>query len=318
MAQRSQITSSTWTLGLSAAGSVVEGLDCIRQRMDLVYRTTMGTSALRPFFGSTIYTFQDRPANVSIPGIKAAIISATDMWLPEITLVSIKSYVREDFSLVFEITYNVIDADITDTLNLTVGSGTITTDVTQLVIQGLFPPDMAAHRLVATLVRNGNIVNPQVASAGIPDIDTLFAWILDNWGGYGRWLKGSDRIYLYANRELFTTGSLTIDTLAGTMYSVVIPELGLGQMYAVHLTADGLDIVTGGFTTPGDMLQWLQANWEAYGQWGVNTSTNGQTVGGDFSNEFNEDFDIGSEGNTATLMLFTELANVGLQINIIS
>lgn len=290
----------------------MQGLDCIRQRIDVVLRTTKGSSPLRPFFGSDVYKFQDRPSSIAVTGIKAAILDAIGMWMPEISIQKITHELASSFALVFYITYEVVDADITDTIGLAVGAGTITTDASQLVIQGLYPDGYTTHRLSALLVRNGNPVLPLMPDSGFANVDDLFTWIVANWGNYGKWLKGSDRIYLYANKTLFQTGSLNITALAGTVYSCVIPAFNFGQNIVVSLTTPGGMLTSDLFDNIPAMMQWLSNQWGAYGDWSV---SGGAWQKGDFGDDFNNDFNT-SNYTSQQLNLFSEMDGLSIEVNV--
>lgn len=74
------IKSSAWQLSLKAPGQVTQGLNDVRQCVQIILTTTIGSDPLRPLFGSNIYTHIDKPVNIAAPLICAEILDCIGKW----------------------------------------------------------------------------------------------------------------------------------------------------------------------------------------------------------------------------------------------
>lgn len=84
--QLSDIKSSAWQLSLSAPGKITQGLNDVRQCVQIILTTTIGSDPLRPLFGSRIYEHIDKPAAVAAALISAEILDCLNKWEPRIII----------------------------------------------------------------------------------------------------------------------------------------------------------------------------------------------------------------------------------------
>lgn len=96
------LKSQDWTMDLDEFGTIVQGLDDIRQCVMVILRTIRGSDPLRPEFGTNIYKLIDQPINVAAPQIVAEIIDGITTWEPRVELKSVK-YKIEEGHLTFDI-----------------------------------------------------------------------------------------------------------------------------------------------------------------------------------------------------------------------
>lgn len=83
------VKSSIWSTSLATAGELVQGVEHIKQNINIVLTTRQGSDALRPDFGCGIFQKLDKP----LPQVRAALVNdvktALELWIPEITVVKI-------------------------------------------------------------------------------------------------------------------------------------------------------------------------------------------------------------------------------------
>lgn len=109
-----EITSTEWSFSLKGgAGEVVQGADDINQCIDIILRTVPGSDPYRPFFGSKVYMYQDKPLDVGIPNIKKEIINALGLWEPRIQLTSVKHVIIDAGTVKFLIEYKIKNSVLT-------------------------------------------------------------------------------------------------------------------------------------------------------------------------------------------------------------
>jgi len=84
--QISDIQSTAWQLSLRAPGEVTQGLNDVRQCVQLILTTTQGSDPLRPLFGSKLYQYIDDPVVSAAPLICAEILDCIGKWEPRITI----------------------------------------------------------------------------------------------------------------------------------------------------------------------------------------------------------------------------------------
>jgi len=99
----SDIKSVNWQLSVLGLGNIAEGIDDIRQCIQLILTTTKGSDPMRPLFGSDIWRFIDSPINTAVANISAEIIDCIGKW--------------EQRVIIKELTYNIsgsrIDFELT-------------------------------------------------------------------------------------------------------------------------------------------------------------------------------------------------------------
>ncbi|HJU46358.1 MAG TPA: GPW/gp25 family protein, partial [Chitinophagaceae bacterium] len=293
MAALANIENNTWSISTIGYGVVVEGLAVIRQRIDLVLRTTKRSDPLRPEFGSNIYQYIDTPLNVAIPNIKAEIIYALEMWVPEIKITSVSHRYNDESNPVFPITYQLLDNSLIDKVTFDVRAGLTTSSaITEIILQAFFPPNPNSYRYQVSLIRNSTAANPLPDQGGYSSISELFGWIMANWFFWGRWFLLNDRIVCYMNSEGVSNATLSISVLAIVRITADFPPLEPDQHFNVTLTVNGeaaAPAMPQTFNIPGEVLFWVQNNWGQYGTWSIEgvPSTSATT----FSDEFSPEFD---------------------------
>lgn len=73
-------------MSLRAPGEITQGLNDVRQCVQIIITTTQGSDPLRPLFGSKIYQHIDKPVTVAAPLICAEILDCIGKWEPRITI----------------------------------------------------------------------------------------------------------------------------------------------------------------------------------------------------------------------------------------
>jgi len=99
----SDIKAINWQFSIVSGGEVAEGIQDVRQCIQIILTTRKGSDPLRPLFGSDIYRHIDKPVDVAAALISAEILDALNKWE---TRIIIKK-------LVYTISGNRIDFDIT-------------------------------------------------------------------------------------------------------------------------------------------------------------------------------------------------------------
>lgn len=89
MASVKEIQASDWQLSVEGVGMVVQGLDDIRQCVNLILLTRKGSDPLRPEFGCDMYLYIDKPINTALPLMKKAMLEAIRQWEPRIDVLGI-------------------------------------------------------------------------------------------------------------------------------------------------------------------------------------------------------------------------------------
>ncbi len=299
----SNIKSKTWCISLLGSGVIAEGLASLRQCIDIILRTSIGTDPLRPLFGSNVYKYQDAPIDRAIPNIKKSIIEALAIWEKRIKVVSINHILAEAGHVEYEIVYLVLDEGLTDSIIFNPG-GTIGTTTSNFIVQGLIPiVTGTSNRFHVEFKINNSIILPTEPVSGFATIAELFAWVQINWASYGTWHLLSDRIQCYLNPGTYVQASLTLSAVAFTTalrLAAPIPELTIGDSYTVTFSPDsaGLSLAGSGFYSKEEILSYAIANWSAYGHWAVEYNP---SIDGTFSDDFSDDFETSTAGYVLVL-----------------
>jgi phage baseplate assembly protein W len=293
LAALANIENSTWGISTIGYGVIVEGIAVIRQRIDLALRTTKRSDPLRPEFGSNIYKFIDSPLDIAIPNIKAEIIYALEMWVPDIKITNVNHTFKDESNPLFEITYQLSDDSLTDKVIFDLRAGQTTSSaINEIILQAFFPPNPNNYRYQVSFIRNDAAANPLPNAGGYATIQELFNWITANWFFWGRWYLLSNRIVLYMNNEGISNASLSISVIAIVRIEANFPLLQSDEHYKVTFTVNGQPAspaMPQTFQLIGEVLLWAQTNWGQYGSWsieGVPSSDNAA-----FSDDFSLEFD---------------------------
>lgn len=299
LAGLNDIQSNTWSLSIVGPGAIAEGLASLRQCIDLILRTSLGSDPLRPFFGSDIYTYQDKPQNIAIPNIKQSIVTALAAWEPRILVSKVNHKLKEFGHTEFEIVYGIVDSDLLDSIIFDLYNGQLSqANTVTLTLQALFPANIATRRNQISLVLNNNPATPLPPFNGFSNINETYAWVQANWGSYGRWFLLNDRIQVRLFSGSYQQASLTLVTSNTYRYAAYIPDSS-GAGYLVSFDpGTGATISPSGLLTKADLLIWVRANLGGFGSWQIE---NAGTTSGDFNLDFNIDFPIGEEGYNLVL-----------------
>lgn len=313
----SDIKSSNWQISTAGFGFIAEGLEDIRQCLDIILRTSKGSDSFRPEFGSDIFQFVDYPVNVAIPNIKRAILEAVDIWEKRVRVVKIE-HGLEDENLLFKITYQLIDQDFMDSLTLSLDGGFVipSDQVDNLILQAFYPPNPNGRQYFIELIADAQGITPTAPETGFNTITGMFSWVQNNWGYLGTWVQLVDRFVLYMKPGAAATASVSISLLTSQIrVDALLPVLPPGTTFGVDFKPNGQSPTVpyaGGISNMEQLLIWVRENWSEYGTWDIMAGT--EDMYGDFSAlDFSADFFIGSQGyyliltsttlNSATLNL---------------
>jgi len=276
-------------------GVIVEGVAAIRQRIDLAIRTTKGSDPLRPEFGSNVYKYVDAPDSLAIPNIKREILNSLDIWVKDIKVTGIKSFLKATGNPVFEVTFRLVDDSLTQSIVFDLQSGVVSSNaVSELIVQAFFPSNPNNFRYTFNFRKNGVSVLPLQDPDGYRSIAEMFLWMQINYSYLGKWYLLSDRIVCYMNADGVTSASLSLSVLANvTRFEADFPVLDSGQTYQVKFTANGVDLQSDLLLTPGQVLAWVLSNWSQYATWEIAFV---ESVTGQFSSEFSDEFVIDITG----------------------
>lgn len=88
------ITAKNWQMALGDAdnarlGEIVETIDDIKQSIQIILTTQLGSDRLRPDFGVDILAYLDKPAASHLPALIRAAAQAIQLWEPRIDNVGV-------------------------------------------------------------------------------------------------------------------------------------------------------------------------------------------------------------------------------------
>lgn len=308
MATLTDILSPVWTLSIDGGGAIAEGIEAIKQCLNIIVRTTPGSDPLRPEFGCDLYKYVDYPLNEAIPKMKQAMLQAVSRWEPRIVITKVLHRVGEiSGQIIFNLGYTLADGTVTDVLTVSVSSGGVNTGTVRqrLIIRAMFPENPDGLQIELTGQINGKDILPIPPVTGFASIADLFSWVKDNWSNYGQWYLTADSLVGYLN-PVYISASVGLSVLSTRKIATAIPS-GFG--YSITVTIGGATYSNStSLLTPGDILGFVQNDptLGPLGSWSVAT-----VLGGSFSEDFSTDFDT----NTQELQLVTDNSE-SIQINI--
>lgn len=270
------VRSTYWQISTLGVGMIAEGIEDIRQCIDLILRTRKGTAPLNPLFGSDVYEWVDKPISLSIPNIKKAIIDAIGIWEKRVQVQRITHEINVSH-LTFHITYKLVDQDLLDIISLYLGGGFVNVlpgDTGYVILTAFIPQNVPQNKTYnINFTCSGNPVPPIPPTAGLATVDELYSWVNENWTSYGQWYKTSDRIILYMKKGLCASPSLSITVGAFNTFSDDFITPDPGGFYAVTFMPDNqapsILFPEDEIVTKEDVLLWIQQNWAAYGTWSI-------------------------------------------------
>ena len=238
MSNLKNITSPIWSLSVKQYGSIVQGIVAIRQQIQIALTTTKGTDPMRPEFGTNIYKYQDAPVNVAAVEVKKEILRALQIWVPDITGVTVTTAII-DSQVIFGIGYSLVDSDLIDNIQYELDNGTLVNSSNQtLTLQAFIPANPSSLPYQVELLLNNAAANPAPPSLGFDSIDLLFSWVNSNWKFLANWLLQPDQLIGYIADIKYLTGTLAIKLLSLFKVSTSIPVLNPGQKWVVRFQPD--------------------------------------------------------------------------------
>ena len=293
VATLSEIQSPVWTLSIDGGGAIAQGVDAIRQCIDIIVRTSKGSDPLRPLFGCDVLKWIDSPINVAIPNMKKAILEAISLWEPRVKISSIKHQLVNNSNLQFNIFYGLTDDSLQESIIFLISNGGIisTTGNRKLILQGLFPPNPSNGQYQISAVLNNNELLPLPPVNGFTSLNDLYNWVQNNWSAYGQWYLTGSAIIGYINSN-YTTGSITLIILPGKTIKQLIPGLPTSNKYVVTANVDGSNYSsTSDLFTAEDIRSWAQSDPVLclLGTWSIESND------GSFNDDFSDDFDTSTQ-----------------------
>lgn len=313
MSAISNILTPYWALSLQGFGYIVQGIDCIRQRIDIAVRTRQGSDPLRPLFGTLIYQKIDDPILKFIPFAKNEMLRAIGLYVPEVSVTKINHTIIGISQIEFEIVFTVTDSDVLQHLVYNVNNGVITTITAKsLTLQGIFPANTNGYRYALSMLLNGAAPGPIPPVSGFGSIEELYEWIETNLSYLGKWVILPDQLILYVKDASYKTGSITIGLINVTKIVKLIPALLNGKRWQLLIeptgTIDSIIMADPTFFTIDQILQWVSNNWANYGTWTT------EIVAGEFSNDFDQSFGVGANSLVLTT---SDYSNLAITINLV-
>jgi phage baseplate assembly protein W len=299
VASLKNINSPVWGLSQIGYGVIVEGIAAIRQRIDIAIRTSKGTDPLRPEFGSFVYKFADMPSNVAIPNVKKEILSALQMWCPEIVVLAVRHYFPDEYSNPhFEVTYRLKDDELVDQLLFDLREGATVSDaMSELILQASYTANPGGLRYTLKIERNGSQVFPLPNPSGFATINELFDWAQTNLFYLGKWFLTSDKVVLYMKADGVKSATMEINMVSISLFQYDFPTLNPGEVFKVNFSVNGQPaepVLPQIFDGPGQVLAWVQTNWGKYANWAMELFGDGGP--GVFTAEFSDEFAIDTTG----------------------
>lgn len=310
MATLAQIKTATWGIGLQGPGTVVTGLSCIRQRLDIAIRTTKGSDPCRPLFGSDVYKYVDAPVTAAIPNIKKAIIDAVALWVTDVRITSI-THLLDVSHLTFLVTYEIKNTEITDSLLFGTGDGIITGSGVGLILQAVIPEGFAGGKYTVQMILAGDTALPERSETGYDTPLEMYNWAATNWGYLADFYLTAERLIAYIKDTTITSGSLEVAVTKLLRVAGALPYLTHGMAWNVTIYdgIGGMTEVSDYTSLPGTLLSLVTEQFGYMGAWRIEYSD------GSFSTEFSAEFDV----NGTLLVLYTsKYTDAHIQVDIVS
>lgn len=83
------IHTTEWQMSTDGVGMVAQGLDDVRQCINIILLTRKGSDPLRPEFGCDLYQYIDKPVNTALPQMIKAMLEALSQWEPRVNVLAI-------------------------------------------------------------------------------------------------------------------------------------------------------------------------------------------------------------------------------------
>lgn len=193
------IGTTTWAGNLAVPGGILLDEDCIKQRVYLAISTPLGSDPLRPYFGTNINRWNDRPTNTVPALVKNEIIRALQLWVPEVKVVSI-SYKIVEASVTYAITINWNGKNIP--VEISAGGGCIASVALPYLRSGVF--------WLPVVTINGSTIPFESYANNIPDLLEMMTVSFSDYGTWGALMKGNKGVLVLYGNETVRTASIEI------------------------------------------------------------------------------------------------------------
>lgn len=121
MATLNDVTTNLWQLSLVNAGEIVQGIDDIKQQIEVVLFTVKGSDATRPQFGCGLYNKIDKPINQVRAEIVTEVLDALQIYVPLIEVLKINPTVNAEGLLHVKVEFKIIDTVAVQSTAVTYG-----------------------------------------------------------------------------------------------------------------------------------------------------------------------------------------------------
>ncbi|MBO9674410.1 MAG: GPW/gp25 family protein [Sphingobacteriaceae bacterium] len=287
---------TNYQLSTIGVGAIATGLDDVRQCIDFILRTIPGSDPLRPLFGCDIFQYADDPVTTAIPNMKLAIFEALKLWEKRIVVSKI-THTTDKSNVLFNITYNVVDQDLLDTLVWS-NSGIVNTGTASagIILSATIPIKQNNGRYNVLFIVNDSPAFPMPPVIGFESATDLLTWVNYNWLNYGKWYIAGDKLIVYLTPGIATTATLSISQTVTLTIKKLIPGLSPGEFFNLQFIVDEIpalpEFPLNTLSTLEQLINWVQDNWQQYGSFTI--ESNGVTFNaGDFNTDFNNDFNTG-------------------------
>lgn len=211
---RPPVTSATWSGSVFQAGAVLQDIEVIKQRMYNVINTPVGSDPLRPFFGTNIYDYIDRPILVAVAGVKREVADAIALWLPEVELDSIRYSITSNgtvSSAEFKI-YSKWNTKALPVMSFGFSRGSFVFNGLKgsVIAAADVPYNRDGDNYMPVLTVDGVVASPAPTVGGYASVAELVEWAKANWDGYGVWGMGKSTVVCYLNGD-YKKARLTIE-----------------------------------------------------------------------------------------------------------
>lgn len=106
MATLADVRSQNWQLSANALGQIVQGVDDVRQCIDVILLTQKGTRVFEPNFGVDLLSYLSRPATVAAE-LAREIQEQVNTYEPRARITQIRSEVTANGQVTFYITWQM-------------------------------------------------------------------------------------------------------------------------------------------------------------------------------------------------------------------
>ncbi|RAJ00479.1 gene 25-like lysozyme [Chitinophaga skermanii] len=256
---RSEFISPLLGLSTKGPGTLVDGINTIRQCIYLILTTSKRSDPFRPQFGCDAKNYLDLPVVEAVPKMKNAILESLTIWENRISVQRITHVIRDFSKLEFSITYCVNDLSIVDTIVFSLsGKNSLT-----YIIYSIIPEN--ADRLTFELEIDGKITSPVPSASGFSSSTELFTYLKESFYYLGQWHLLSDRILLHIS-EYHADIRFSISPLLKKVFKIKLPEISDSNT-VLQISIKTEHEYNYRFSTYSALLNWLNNTMHDLGTW---------------------------------------------------